>query len=539
MTVVGCTGLLSPVCQGVSGIGSGVAGASAGAVLGAVTSWVVQGAGWLLNQIGGAVSSSTTVDLGAGWFTGHYQVMAGLGAVVVLPMLLVATVQAVYRQSAAVLVRVVAVQLPLAMVLTGVAVQLVQLSLAATDALGATVSSGVGTDVQQALQGVAAQLVAQAGGGPDSAPAFVVMLGGLLVAFGAFVLWLELLVRAAAVYVAVLFLPMALASLVWPAVSHWCRRLVETLAALVLAKFVIVAILSLAAAALASGTGSGFSSVLGGGALLLLAAFSPFALLRLVPVVEAGAVHQLEGARHRATHAVASAPRSAVHHALRAGLAEPLATGKPGTGTAQDWGAPGGGEAGPAGGGAPGPDGGGGGQATDPGGAAGSGGRAGGRRRAGRGRGTGDTGRTGDAGGEHPGLPGIPPWRGSPPVLDGSGSTLPAPPPGGDPDDPYGRGPLPVRAAPEPEPPPAPEPEPEPAAPGATPAGSPGPAAAGPPGEPPRLTAMTFRHDQYGPVITGWDRAGAAARRGADRAGPDPAAGPDGGGGGAGGPGGA
>ncbi|MGH9093301.1 MAG: hypothetical protein ACRDZR_18260, partial [Acidimicrobiales bacterium] len=409
MTVVGCTGLLSPVCQGVSGIGSGVAGASAGAVLGAVTSWVVQGAGWLLGQIGGVLTSSTQVDLGAGWFAGHYQAMAGLAAVVVLPMLLVATIQAVYRQSAAVLVRVIAVQLPLALLLTGAAVQLVELSLAATDALSATVSAGVGADVQQVLQGVAVQLVAQAGGGPDSAPAFVVMLGALLVACAAFVLWLELLVRAAAVYVAVLFLPMALASLVWPAISHWCRRLVETLAALVLAKFVVVAILSLAAAALASGTRTGFSSVLGGAALLLLAAFAPFALLRLVPMVEAGAVHQLEGARHRVANALTSTPRSAAHFALRAGGSQPLATGEPGTGASPDFGAPGDGDPGSA------------------------------------------------AGGELPGMPGIPPWRGSPPSLDGSGPALPPPPSGGQPDDPYGRGPLPVRDAPASAPPPAPD----------------------------------------------------------------------------------
>ena len=62
-------------------------------------------------------------------------------------------------------------------------------------------------------------------------------------------------IRAAAVYVAVLFLPLALASLAWPAIAHWCRRLVDTLVALVLGKFVIVSVLSLAAGALAGGTG--------------------------------------------------------------------------------------------------------------------------------------------------------------------------------------------------------------------------------------------------------------------------------------------
>ena len=38
--------------------------------------------------------------------------------------------------------------------------------------------------------------------------------------------------------------------------THWCRRLVDTLVALVLGKFVIVSVLSLSAGALAGGTGS-------------------------------------------------------------------------------------------------------------------------------------------------------------------------------------------------------------------------------------------------------------------------------------------
>jgi hypothetical protein len=155
---------------------------------------------------------------------------------------------------------------------------------------------------------------------------FVLLLIALLIAVGAFVLWLELLIRAAAVYVAVLFLPLALATLVWPAVSHWCRRLVETLAALILSKFVIVATLSLAAGAVSSGTsgagahGSGFSAVLAGGALLVIATFVPFAILRLIPAVEAGAVGHLEGLRQRGTATVARPARSAASFALHEGL---------------------------------------------------------------------------------------------------------------------------------------------------------------------------------------------------------------------------
>jgi hypothetical protein len=436
----------------------------AGAVLSAVADWVVSGASWLLSQIGSARTATTSVDLGAGWFESHYKVMAGLAGVVVLPMLLLSVVQAVYRQSPGVLVRSVAVQLPLAALLAGAAVQLVQLALAATDALGATVSAGAGGDVQQALSGVARLLVTEGLAGPQSPPTFVVLLGGLLVAAGAFVLWVELLVRAAAVYVAVLFLPLALASLVWPAVSHWSRRLADTLVALILAKFGIVAVLSLAAVAVASGTQAGFASVLGGGALLLLAAFTPFTLLRLIPAVEAGAVHQLEGARHRARQALGSLPRTAAAYALHASRSSSFVTGEPGTGLVATFGEPGsdpGGEPGgpgpgtagqPAGGAGGGTAGGGTGGGAPAGGSRGSGGSGGSRGSSARGggrTGVGDAGGPGGPGGsDSPGA--VPMWRGRPlPEATGGGAlTDPGFVPWEEGGDPSGRGPLPLWGGP-------------------------------------------------------------------------------------------
>jgi hypothetical protein len=102
---------------------------------------------------------------------------------------------------------------------------------------------------------------------------------------------------------------------------------VETLSALIVSKFVIVATLSLAAGAVSSGTagsgthGSGFSAVLAGGALLLMATFVPFAILRMIPAVEAGAVAHLDGLRQRGTAALTRGmPRTAASHALHEGL---------------------------------------------------------------------------------------------------------------------------------------------------------------------------------------------------------------------------
>ena len=65
-------------------------------------------------------------------------------------------------------------------------------------------------------------------------------------------LWLEMIIRDAAIYVCVFFLPLTFVAMIWPATSRWARRLVELLVAIILAKFVIVSILSLATAAIAN-----------------------------------------------------------------------------------------------------------------------------------------------------------------------------------------------------------------------------------------------------------------------------------------------
>jgi hypothetical protein len=325
MLAAGCTGLdaLNPICQAGS-IGGSIASNGFEAVLSGISQWVASGAEWLLSQIGDVLSSTTTVDVGATWFRTHYGQMTALAGVVILPMLLASTLQAVVRQNPGQLIRSFLVQLPLALLLAVVAIQIVVLSLSATDAMSDAVAGGTGADVNALLSGVTTGLVAAAG--DPTLASFVLLLVALLIAVAAFVLWLELLIRAAAVYVAVLFLPLALATLVWPAVSHWCRRLVETLAALILSKFVIVATLSLAAGAVSSGTagtgshGSGFSSVLAGGALLVMATFTPFAILRMIPAVEAGAVGHLDGLRARGTSAVTRPVRSAANLALHKGL---------------------------------------------------------------------------------------------------------------------------------------------------------------------------------------------------------------------------
>lgn len=275
-------------------------GSGADAAIAAVSHGVTTAALWLLDQVGHILVVTTRPELGSGWFTEHFKVMADVAGLVVLPLLLLGVIQSIMRQDPSMLVRSVFVHLPLAIVLTAVAVQLVQLSMAAVDEMSAMVASATGVDVRHFVAGVGLGLQHPAGSG-GLAPVFVLLVVAVAVAFGAFLVWIELLVRTAVISVTVLFLPLALVTLVWPVTATWCRRLAETIAALILAKLVMVGVLGLAVGALTGGAGTrpDVAGVVGGATLLVLAASSPFALLRVIPMVEAGAVAHLEGIGRR------------------------------------------------------------------------------------------------------------------------------------------------------------------------------------------------------------------------------------------------
>ena len=134
--------------------------------------------------------------------------------------------------------------------------------------------------------------------------------------------------REAAVYVVVLMLPLAFAALVWPARRTWAIRAVELLVALILSKFAIVAVLSLGGLALGHSVHTSLGGMLTGIVLLMLGAFTPWAMLRLLPLAEvasgtAGALrdqaeaglHHADGWATQAHHWVATTAH--MRHAVR------------------------------------------------------------------------------------------------------------------------------------------------------------------------------------------------------------------------------
>ncbi len=91
-------------------------------------------------------------------------------------------------------------------------------------------------------------------------------------------------------------LPLAFAALVWPARRTWAIRAVELLVALILSKFAIVAVLALGGAAMDQ-LGHSVTAPIVGLVLVVMGAFAPWAVLRLVPLAEvaSAAVGSLRG----------------------------------------------------------------------------------------------------------------------------------------------------------------------------------------------------------------------------------------------------
>jgi hypothetical protein len=282
------------VCDAVSGAVTKVAAEAGEFVMRGVTAWVTNAAVWVTGKVGELIERTTSPDLTASWFEGQYRTMVGVAGALALLMLMLAVIQSVIRQDVGLLVRSAFGYLPMAFVLAGVAIAATGLLVAITDDISSAVVSGLGTEQSDNLLQSVGDAYKHALDEGSGIPLFGVFLGAIILAIGAFVLWLELIIRDAAIYVCVFFLPLMFVAMIWPATSRWARRLVELLVAIILAKFVIVAILSLASAALTNtslvqGDGNTFERMIAGSALLVLAAWSPFALLRLIPMMEVAA----------------------------------------------------------------------------------------------------------------------------------------------------------------------------------------------------------------------------------------------------------
>lgn len=285
-------------------------------------------ASWAFTQMTQALVATTQVDL-SGWFVAPWRAMITVAGVLAVPILLAGVITETLAGRPSVAIRR-GVLLPLLLgplLLASRAVLALVLALVnGCCALVVKVGIGGPSGYATALSHMSNSLGIS--GVPNAvlpgANAAVTVLILLVTAFLCFVIWVELALRAAMVYMLAAFIPLALAGLFWSHTTRWTRRLLETLAAVILAQLVITVVMVLAAASLAGpgdGLAQGIDRTAVGLALLFLGTLGLPMTFRLIPhVVEAGVAAGTGAAvanrvRHTGGQALSAIPHPATQAA--------------------------------------------------------------------------------------------------------------------------------------------------------------------------------------------------------------------------------
>ncbi len=250
-------------------------------------------AAWAFDGMTHALLATTNVNLLGSWFDGPWRAMITVAAVLSVPVLLFGVISEVMAgRPAGALRRGVLIPLAVAPMLLAARAVLALMLTVINGSCALVVQVGIGGNA-----GFASSLdrmrrvLGVSGVGIPGANGVALLFVVLIATFLSFVIWIELAVRAALIYLLVAFIPLTIAGLFWQATSRWTRRLLEVLAAVVLAQLVITVVMVLAAASLgghADGLAQGIDQVAVGLALLFLGTLGLPMTLRLLPhVVEA------------------------------------------------------------------------------------------------------------------------------------------------------------------------------------------------------------------------------------------------------------
>lgn len=281
------------------GIVTDLLGGAAGFAFDTITEGI---AGWILGAVeffvNGAIDflrTSARPDVESAWFAGAdspYASVRNIAAALLAGFVFLGIVQGLIHGDAMAMTRRMAGSLPVAVVGMVVTTSVVAQLLELTDAMSGAVLQSTDEQALHFLSGFGVTVSGLTMG-------FAAVLLGLIAVFAALLLWIELIVRASLVYLLVAVSPLGFAAMVWPSARGVLRKTVEILIAVILSKFVICVALAIGVAGLsgagefgagtegvASDAGTGVGTLLVGAVLLGLAAFSPFIVLKLVPVAE-------------------------------------------------------------------------------------------------------------------------------------------------------------------------------------------------------------------------------------------------------------
>ena len=242
---------------------------------------------WLWGQI----NAATAVHLGGAGFSTVFGMVVAIAGTVAVALFVIQIVQSLFRREPAGLGRAIR-GLLVAFVAGGAAVAVVNLLLAATDALcSGVVRAAVGTDpagLGRLVLGssATATLVGMVSGPGGSAG---VLLLALAVLAAVVIVYVALVIRKVLIVVTAVFAPLAFAGSLADITVAWTRRWIEFTVALVFSKLILILIFVIGYFMLIKGAGQAGSGVtqeitqvVSGVIVLALAGFAPWLALKVV-----------------------------------------------------------------------------------------------------------------------------------------------------------------------------------------------------------------------------------------------------------------
>ena len=281
------------VIDGVGGLIGGAAEAAGEAVLELVVQFVfgliADAVAAVTGAIVSAMDSTTAVDLNGSLFpalTPIRQTVLGMSVSLVLALFFASIIRSLAAGEPGAIIRSALVDVPSAMLLMVLSVTVAWILIRIVDEASLAVTGDVGA----AMGEFTASLVlveALTGAG------LLGIIFGLLFVIGAILVWLQLMVRAALIYILIVLAPLGFATRAHPGTRQIARRTIEMGIALILSKFGVAVAFGVGATAIESsngvveGDGVDLTGMMAGVAVMLMAAFMPWLIWKVFPLVEA------------------------------------------------------------------------------------------------------------------------------------------------------------------------------------------------------------------------------------------------------------
>ncbi len=262
--------------------------------------WVATGAIGAIELVWVGIDGTTTPTVESSGTV--FQTSLAAARALAFPLLVAAALYSLLKRDASIALKSAFLYLPGSVVGMVVAAYIINGLLLATDQLSAAYLDDGQSGVAEWLDGVGALIAAGVG---IAAPILLVIFSFVVIG-GAILVWLVMIVRSAAIIITYAFMPLAFAAIIFPATRGWIKRLIEIQLSFILAKPVIVAVLALGSQTLGD-VDNALVAMMQAAALFYLAAFSPFALMKLLPFVGDEAVAAMEQPSGAPSRAVATA----------------------------------------------------------------------------------------------------------------------------------------------------------------------------------------------------------------------------------------